>query len=132
MTRRRPLAASIVLAVVLQTSSFLAQTPPVAPEKTPQGIIALAYYKAANAGDVAGLKKVLTDESAQVLDGPNAKTLVEALKGQTPPGPVITNITAEPTVTRVDVEFKQGARVIRDRLKLVLIGTEWKVDMMSR
>jgi hypothetical protein len=100
--------------------------------ETPQGKVALAYYKAANAGDEAGLKKVLNEASAKVLDGPNGKTLIAALKGQTPPGATVISVSTDVAVARVDVEFRTPARTLRDRLKLVLVGTEWKVDMTSR
>ena len=100
--------------------------------ETPQGKVALAYYKAANAGDEAGLKKVLNEASAKVLDGPNGKALIAALKGQTPPGATVISVSTDGSVARVDVEFRQPTKTLHDRLKLVLVGTEWKVDMTSK
>src|SRR5262245_50158121 len=68
---------------------------------TPQGKLVLAYYKAAHAGDVAGLKACVTAESAKDLDGPHGKDMIAMLKEMTP--------AVTPKVTKVNVTGKTAA-----------------------
>jgi hypothetical protein len=119
------------IAVGSSPAAFGVQTIP--PAQTPQGKVALAFYKAAKAGDAAALKRVLTEESAKAIDGPTGQVLVQVLKGETQAPVTIKKVTVDGTLARVESEFKAptGAVVV-DTLVLVLVGQEWKVDKQRK
>jgi hypothetical protein len=100
---------------------------------TPQGKVVLAYYKAAHAGDAAAIKKLVTEDSGKDLDGAHGKDLLGMLKEMLPVvTPKITKVNVTGKMAAVDAEYKDGATTTIDHHKLVLVGTEWRIDMHAR
>jgi hypothetical protein len=120
--------------IVVCASVVVVRTQPKADlAATPQGKLVLAYYKAAHAGDVAGLKACVTAESAKDLDGPHGKDMIAMLKEMTPAvTPKVTKVNVTGKAAAVDVEVKEGATTTTDHLKLVLVDTAWKIDMHAK
>ena len=109
-----------------------AQTP-AALAATPQGKVVLAYYKAVRAGDAAGIKKLLTAESAKDLDGDHGKGLLQMLMGMTPEvAPTITKVTVTGKTASVDIQYKEATMTSADHYKLALVGTAWLLDMHAK
>ena len=100
---------------------------------TPQGKAVLAYYKAAHSGDLAALKKCITAESAKELDGPHGKDLLGMLKETTPAmTPAITRVDVKDKTAMVDAKITEGSTTTTEHVKVVVIGTEWKVDTTGK
>jgi hypothetical protein len=78
------------------SAAILPKPKPVAevmlPLDSPPAQLALAFVKAARAGDKAGLKKVITSEMAADLDGPNGAKIMEFLKEAYPPTMKLTKV----------------------------------------
>jgi len=100
---------------------------------TPQGKVVLAYYKAAHAGDLPAIKKCITAESAKELEGPHGKEIVGMLKEMTPAAPpAITKVDVKDKTAMVDAKVTEGATTTTEHLRLVMVGTEWKVNTTGK
>jgi hypothetical protein len=100
---------------------------------TPQGKAVLAYYKAAHSGDLAALKKCLTAESVKELEGPKGKEILGMMKEMYPAKPpAITKVDVKDKTAMVDAKVTEGATTSTEHVKVVLIGTEWKVDTTGK
>jgi hypothetical protein len=123
---------ALLLAVACAPAVLLAQSSADL-AATPQGKAVLAYYKAAHAGDLAALKKAITAESAKELEGPKGKEMVGMLKEMTPSAtPTITKVNVTGKSAMVDAKTKEGATTTTDHVKVVMIGTDWKVDTTGK
>ena len=99
---------------------------------TPQGKAVLAYYKAAHSGDLAALKKCLTAESVKD-SGPKGKEILGMMKEMYPAKPpAITKVDVKDKTAMVDAKVTEGATTSTEHVKVVLIGTEWKVDTTGK
>lgn len=130
----RPYLSFVIVAcaLCLGAARLAAQTP-AANAATPQGKVVLAYYKAAHAGDLAELKKCITAESAKELEGPHGKEILGMLKEMTPAvTPAITKVAVTGKTAVVDAQLKEGATTTTDHHKLVLVGTDWKIDTTGK
>ena len=133
MRRSTAWVLALTLSALTGTSVLCAQSSaPQAPGDTPQGKVVLAFYKAAHDGDVAGLKKCITADMAKDLDGPQGKDIVEMLKNVTPATNRILKVTVTGKTAVVDTEQKDGDTTMNEHVKVVLVGTEWKVDLKSK
>jgi len=100
---------------------------------TPQGKVVLAYYKAAHAGDLAAIKKCITAESAKELEGAHGKEIVGMLKEMTPAAPpAITKVDVKDKTAMVDAKVTEGATTTTEHLRLVMVGTEWKINTTGK
>ena len=125
-------AFALTFAVSASSVAVRAQTP-AALAATPQGKVVLAYYKAAHAGDLEALKKCITAESAKELEGPHGKEILGMLKEMTPAAtPTITKVDVTGKTAAVDAQIKEGATTTTDHHKLVMVGTEWKINTTGK
>jgi hypothetical protein len=125
---------AVTLALVLLVSSAAvaptgAQTQNLA--DTPQGKVVLAFYKAAHAGDVAGVSKLVTAESMKMTEG--MPDFAGMLKTMTPvANPTIDKVTVTGNTAKVDASYKEGATSSTDHWNLVKVGADWKMDMTKK
>ncbi|HKW01951.1 MAG TPA: hypothetical protein VJN96_19140 [Vicinamibacterales bacterium] len=122
----------LVLVVALVGSlgvALTAQTQNLA--DTPQGKVVLAFYKAAHAGDLAAVSKLVTEESMK-----ETKTIPDfagMLKAMTPvANPTIDKVTVTGNTAKVDASYKDGATSATDHWSLVKVGADWKMDMAKK
>lgn len=100
---------------------------------TPQGKAVLAYFKALRTGDLATIKKVITAESAKELEGPRGKEMLKILKETTPAAaPAITKVDVKDNTAMVDAKMTDGATTMTEHVRLVMVGTEWKVNTTGK
>ena len=100
---------------------------------TPQGKAVLAYYKALRTGDLAVIKKYITAESAKELEGPRGKEMLKILKETTPAAaPAITKVDVKDKTAMVDAKVTEGATTTTEHLRLVMVGTEWKINTTGK
>lgn len=127
MVRIRTLA--LILLVGSLGVALTAQTQNLA--DTPQGKVVLAFYKAAHAGDVAAVSKLVTEESMKMTkDMPDFAGM---LKTMTPVAtPKIDKVTVTGTTAKVDASYKDGATSATDHWSLVKVGADWKMDMAHK
>ncbi len=114
---------SFGVAVAAQTQQNLADTP--------QGKVVLAFYKAAHAGDVAAVSKLVTAESMKMTEGmPDFSGM---LKAMTPVAtPKIDKVTVTGNTAKVDASYKDGDTSSVDHWSLVKVGADWKMDMAHK
>jgi hypothetical protein len=116
---------SCVAAATVQAQGNLAATP--------QGKAVLAYYKALRTGDLATIKKCVTAESAKELEGPRGKEMLGILKETTPAAPpAITKVDVKDKTAMVDAKVTEGATTMTEHVRLVMVGTEWKVNTTGK
>jgi hypothetical protein len=100
---------------------------------TPQGKVVLAYYKAAHAGDLAAIKKCITAESAKEFEGPRGKEILAILKETMPAAPTaITKVEVKDKTAMVDAKVTEGPTTTTEHLRLVMVGTEWKINTTGK
>lgn len=115
--------SSLAVAVVGARTQNLAETP--------QGKVVLAFYKAAHAGDVAAVSKLVTAESMKMTEG--MPDFAGMLKAMTPvANPTIDKVTVTGNTAKVDASYKEGATSSTDHWNLVKVGADWKMDMAAK
>lgn len=123
---------SLLLVVICAPAMLLAQSPAEI-AATPQGKAVLAYYKAAHAGDAAALKKAVTAESAKELEGPKGKEMVGMLKEMTPTAtPSLTKLNVTGNTAMVDAKTTEGATTTTEHVRVVKVGSDWKVNTTGK
>ena len=128
MVRTGMLALALVVGSVGVT---LAAAQPQNLADTPQGKVVLAFYKAAHAGDVSAVSKLVTAESMKMTEG--MPDFAGMLKAMTPvANPKIDKVTVTGSTAKVDASYKDGATSSVDHWSLVKIGADWKMDMAHK
>jgi hypothetical protein len=99
----------------------------------PVAMAAVAFLKAAHAGNVAAMKKLVTPAGVAQLDSADGKMMLEIMKETSPANPKITSVEMQgpDAATAKIVEessSKDGSSTSTITLKLVRIGGQWKVD----
>jgi hypothetical protein len=99
-----------------------------AAKKSPQGKVALALLKAGREGNVAAIKKLLTDDGIADLDGPMGKDILEMMKmGPDSRKARITRVDVEGENSDVTFEERTAGGVETTTIHLHLVKGEWKV-----
>lgn len=102
-----------------------------AAKDSPQAKAVFAFYKAARAGDLAGVKKAITPDGAKHFDAPEAKEAMEFLKMSSPD-------PAAAEIESVDVKGDKAEVVVVVRSKdgketstmnVIKVGGQWKVSL---
>jgi hypothetical protein len=100
--------------------------------KSPQAAVYLEFIKAAHAGDVDGLKKVLAAEVAQELDGPDKEDMLEFLKLFTPKDVEFQRILKDDdeSVTLILGAQEEG-QALEGTIEFIKEGETWRVLMSN-
>jgi hypothetical protein len=124
----------LALAVFLGTIGVAfvgAQAKPAGLADTPQGKVVLAFYKAAHAGDVAAVKKLVTEASAKEVDG--MPGFADMLKAMAPVAtPTIASVNVTGNTAKVDATYKTASTSSTDHWSLAKVGTVWLMDMAKK
>lgn len=124
----------LALAVFLGTIGVAfvgAQAPPANLADTPQGKVVLAFYKAAHAGDVAAVKKLVTADSAKEVDG--MPGFADFLKAMAPVAtPTIAKVTMHGDSADVDATYKTASTSSTDHWTVTKVGAAWLMDMAKK
>jgi hypothetical protein len=96
---------------------------------SPQAKVAIAFFKAGRAGDVAGVKKCVVSSRARDFDGPEGKKLMEVFQFAPDPARAkITRVDVEGDSAEVSFETVSRSSTETSTVKLQLEKGKWKVS----
>ena len=96
---------------------------------SPQAKMAIAFFKAGRAGDVAGVKKCVVSSRASDFDGPEGKTLMEVFQFAPDPAKAkITRVDVDGDSAEVSFETVSKSSTETSKVKLQLEKGRWKVS----
>ena len=96
---------------------------------SPQAKVAVAFFKAGRAGDVAGVKKCVVSDRVKDFDGPDGKKLMEVFQFSPDPARAkITRVDVEGDTAVVTFETKSQGSTETSTVKLKLENGKWKVS----
>ncbi|HTK94534.1 MAG TPA: hypothetical protein VL382_02755 [Terriglobales bacterium] len=94
---------------------------------SPPAQVALAFVKAAQAKDKAGLKKVIAPEMAAQLDGPEGAQLMAMLPQMFPPSLKLTKVVMQ-GANKAIITFKAPKEHDTTTVKAALVNGEWRIS----
>ncbi len=95
--------------------------------KSPQAAVYLEFVKAANAGDVKTLKKVLAPDVARELDGPDKEDMLEFMKMGNPPKVEFQRITVKEDSATLMLGAQDEGHELMGTIEFIKEGDQWKV-----
>jgi uncharacterized protein YuzE len=90
--------------------------------------VALAFQKAAHAGDKVALKKIIAPEMAADLDGPNGPALLKMLPEMFPLSLKLAKVTALGDGKRAAIVFKEAKGGGTTTVHAAQVNGEWKIS----
>jgi hypothetical protein len=97
--------------------------------RSPQAKVAIAFFKAGRAGNVAGVKKCVVSERVKDFDGPEGKKLMEVFQFAPDPARAkITRLDVQGDSAEVTFETTSKGSTETSTVKLKLENGRWKVS----
>jgi len=99
--------------------------------KSPQAAVYLEFVKAANAGDVETLKKVLAADVARGLDGPDKEDMLEFMQMGNPSNAEFQRITVKGDSSTLMLSAQDEGHELKGTIEFIKEGDQWKVMLSS-